>query len=633
MQEIHGKDAKPVEVRLASNGVTIITPPYLDARINPADLNFNHDYPDRSLLAPEKNADIKMAYLTASDGRKLSYFLYAVLGEGSFGKVTLAQDEHTGEWVAIKHVNTKVTDATYQAEIDSLAVVNALIDYNTATQTTIMRLLPGQELFFALVDRVGHQHAPQHFSLLQRIAIAKEVMKRAAGMHKDVELIKNPQLREEVRRILHRDLKPNNMLLDPATNTILFCDYGMAAELPAERKRGAGIEGVQGTLMGTPGYLAPEILDNRSTYTTYNEATEVYALGMALGDVLNLTRWSLLPRFTKSHGLLHYLVIRRATGHVPKELVQLIKEMTDDDPNRRPSVINAAQRLNKILFAQAKKEGLKVSTLSIREFLNGDKKSREKVIKALIRNKINAVALTSLQGENVSLQDYYQVRYELIKAGIINVTPFMTKGATQEDNIRVVKDHYDATYATLHSKVFHYQDGKFVDKTPAPHTISVETERYAVVRRLMHDEKDVVKKMHKKIVREMHYVINHAKYIDGMKKKDLEVMLQLPSCLKAEELIPFVHALENAYLRSLKSAKTLFGPRVTAAMINKASIKKYALPRTLGLMLKSVYERLDQLLGEQQQWNVSGVMHIEDVNERNKKLQQTKFNKNTYTRL
>jgi len=336
-----------------------------------------------------------------------------------------------------------------------------------------------------------------------------------------------------------------------------------------------------------------------------------------------------LSRSVPGWGWVQSLTLNRSAGNVPKELVQLIKEMTHKDPARRPGVIVAAQRMNKILFAQAEKEGLKVCTLSIRAFLSADVQKRQKFIRDVIANKINAVALTALSADGVTLKDYYQVRYELMKAGIINVSPFMARGATQEANIRVVKDHYDGMYATVHTTVLQYQNGKLFDKTPSAEMLAIETPSYTAVKKVVEEHK-------KELFTEMNHVMKNAKYIVGAKKKDLEVILKLPPLKNAEDFVPFVRALETAYLNSLKSAKTLFGPKVTEAMMNKAPNDKYVLQRTLGRMLKTVYEQMDEAMGLAHQdvkRRVPGVMNLESFGKVEKKLEAKNVGGVKYKRL
>ena len=73
-------------------------------------------------------------------------------------------------------------------------------------------------------------------------------------------------LHERSPPVIHRDLKSLNLLLTP-DDSIRLCDFGLVHAASA--------------LAGTPAYMAPELLQNRS----YNKAVDVYAFGMLLWEL------------------------------------------------------------------------------------------------------------------------------------------------------------------------------------------------------------------------------------------------------------------------------------------------------------------------------------------------------------
>jgi TolB-like protein/Tfp pilus assembly protein PilF/predicted Ser/Thr protein kinase len=79
-------------------------------------------------------------------------------------------------------------------------------------------------------------------------------------------------------RILHRDIKPGNILLD-AKGEPLLTDFGFARLVEAESTITQTLE-----VMGTPSYMAPEQASGETTKV--NKATDVYGLGAVLYQLL-----------------------------------------------------------------------------------------------------------------------------------------------------------------------------------------------------------------------------------------------------------------------------------------------------------------------------------------------------------
>ena len=75
------------------------------------------------------------------------------------------------------------------------------------------------------------------------------------------------------KNIIHRDIKPENLLFstkDPLTRIIKVSDFGLA--------RFISMETLATTTCGTPGYVAPEILEQRP----YGKACDYWSIGVVL---------------------------------------------------------------------------------------------------------------------------------------------------------------------------------------------------------------------------------------------------------------------------------------------------------------------------------------------------------------
>jgi serine/threonine protein kinase len=199
------------------------------------------------------------------------------LGEGGMGAVWKAEDPVDGRIVAIKVLRSELAkndlalrrfhrEAQMLAEVESPYIAN-LVELNAedGLHFIVMEFVQGQDV---------SAYLKSHGRLSEGDAIA---------MVADV----SRALREaHARGVVHRDLKPDNMLLvanpnDPtAPPRVKLTDFGLAREIQE-------VEGQQltsaGALLGTPRYMSPEqcsgtgVVDARS---------DVYSLGATLFHLL-----------------------------------------------------------------------------------------------------------------------------------------------------------------------------------------------------------------------------------------------------------------------------------------------------------------------------------------------------------
>lgn len=191
------------------------------------------------------------------------YRLIEVIGEGGMGVVWRAHDSVLHRDVAVKLLAAHLADdgaaqrlareARILATLEHPGIVpvfDAGIDDNGAAWYA-MRLVNGVRL-----DRAARDGRTRH----DLIRIVEQLCDTVAYAH--------------AHGVLHRDLKPHNIMLGPF-GEVLVLDWGVAGGLRDGASSG-------GTVVGTPGYMAPE----QAAGETADERTDVYGLGAILGELL-----------------------------------------------------------------------------------------------------------------------------------------------------------------------------------------------------------------------------------------------------------------------------------------------------------------------------------------------------------
>lgn len=125
--------------------------------------------------------------------------------------------------------------------------------------------------------------------------------------------------------LVHRDIKPANVLLAPG-GRVKITDFGIASaagSAPLTR---------QGTLIGTPAYLAPE----RAVGHAATPASDLYSLGILAYECLTGARpFSGTPlETTLAHG---QQPLPALPGFVPPQVADFVADLTAKDPGDRPA--------------------------------------------------------------------------------------------------------------------------------------------------------------------------------------------------------------------------------------------------------------------------------------------------------
>lgn len=259
------------------------------------------------------------------DDRLGPYRLLRRLGEGGMGVVHLAVDPQ-GRQVAVKVLRSEVAGddvarRRLSREVETMRRVRSryiaeVLDADVTGHRPyiVTRYVPGRPL-----DEIIKQDGP--FDLPALIRVAHGVASALAAVH--------------AVGVIHRDLKPGNVLIldgDP-----VLIDFGIAQAVDATRLTQTGM------FIGTPGYLAPEIIEGHEA----GPEVDVHAWAGTL-----LFGATGQPPFGK--GTLEMIFYNITAGKAdvasaPKELQPLLKAAFQRNPAKRPNAADLAEQTARLL--------------------------------------------------------------------------------------------------------------------------------------------------------------------------------------------------------------------------------------------------------------------------------------------
>lgn len=245
------------------------------------------------------------------------YMVLRTLGKGSFAEVKLACHLHTGVWVAVKVLERgEKNDSVIMTEID-------------------------------IIKSLDHPNIIKLFHIIETREHTYMVMEHAAGGDLVSHIEKVGCLQEEETHriftqmvcavnychensIAHRDIKPDNILLD-SKGSVKLCDFGLAIKVTS----GQRFKGFCGTLE----YCAPEIFAD----VEYDaQANDIWSMGVVLYTMVT----GRFPFEAKTYSQMKEKMLNPKYSIPPMlspTIANLITQLLTVDPDQRPKTCDIMQ--------------------------------------------------------------------------------------------------------------------------------------------------------------------------------------------------------------------------------------------------------------------------------------------------
>jgi eukaryotic-like serine/threonine-protein kinase len=252
------------------------------------------------------------------------YEILGLLGQGGMGVVYKARQVGLGRVVALKMLpGGTAADASalgrFRAEVEAVARLR----HPNVVQIYEVGEAGGRPYFSMELVEGG--------SLAQRLARGLPTPRESAGL---LEALARAVHYAHERGVVHRDLKPGNILLD-SDGAPRITDFGLARHLHADTGDPHGHTRT-GDILGTPGYMAPEQAAGRTREA--GPPADIYALGAILYECLT----GRAPFAGASAWQTVHNVLReepappsRARPGVPRDLETVCLKCLEKDPARR----------------------------------------------------------------------------------------------------------------------------------------------------------------------------------------------------------------------------------------------------------------------------------------------------------
>lgn len=249
------------------------------------------------------------------------------IGKGTYSTIHLGRDLTTGQQVAVKVMDLRRYDREFDSEVRVLALLDdhagiVKLKHSQVVRDTgyiYMDYIPFPNLY-NYVKR--HRCLPQE----QALTIFWNILSAIEAIH--------------AQGIAHRDLKPDNIMVDPNTLCTTILDFGLSMVVPAS--------GLSDNFCGSPMYMSPEVL-NRERHDP--RVADIWSLGIILYHMLvGDSPWSSVESLDELLDLVLFETSVTLPSFLSQEIKELLGAILVHQPNVRISLHDIQQKVSKIVY-------------------------------------------------------------------------------------------------------------------------------------------------------------------------------------------------------------------------------------------------------------------------------------------
>lgn len=286
----------------------------------------------RTLLMPEQSLS------RPTLGR---YEIERELGRGAMGVVFLGKDPKIARTVAIKTLSYQAFDDGHLPELKQRFFREAEAAGRLDHPSIVTVYDVGEEADLAYIAMDYAQGRPlSEFGKSGRLLPLPTVLEIIAR-------VADALAYAHSQKVVHRDIKPGNIIYNPNDGAIKITDFGIAKISDDSRTK-------TGSVMGSPLYMSPEQLKGQKV----TGASDIYSLGVTLyklvsgetpyqGDTLANLTYQILNKRPRS--------VREFNADIPNGVVRLINKAIQREPDKRfASAATMAEAVRRLAVREAR---------------------------------------------------------------------------------------------------------------------------------------------------------------------------------------------------------------------------------------------------------------------------------------